>query len=277
MMTDSIIICFFQKRRNWEPNCDARIKSSRDYSMLKRIANLLNILSEKYQYRLCNSDIFLYRDCFETVRELLKFIKPINVCDIGAHTGNWSFVMRALNPALRHLVIFEPQRKYHKKLEEMSFDGVEKRVYGCGVSDKEGALVVKGGTSSASFLDAAISQTVYFPQSFNVEEEQVEVRILDKIYGEDKLPYPDVIKLDVQGYELNVLKGATNILSKAKYLVIELSFREFYKGQPPLWELLRHLEQSSYVMVSHGYELRSGKYPSELLQMDGIFMNTLEK
>lgn len=98
--------------------------------------------------------------------------------------------------------------------------------------------------------------------------------MLDDVYARDNLEYPDLIKMDVQGYELNVLRGARNVLSRARCLVIELCLRDFYQGQPPLWELWQFLDEQRYVMVDHGYELRARTSPCELLQFDAVFMNT---
>lgn len=240
---------------------------------LKALANRLVSTSEKIEFRGCNSKIFTYRDCFETVRALTEFVKPESLCDIGANAGNWSYVMHQMSPHLKHVVFFEPQKKMQDKLNSLELAGVEKVIYPYGLGEEERHLTIKGGTASASFLDVGPTQLHYFPGSVVNVSEEVEIKVLDQIYSQDKLPFPDVIKLDVQGYELNVLKGAINVLSKTKYLVVELSFREFYTGQPSLWELLKFLEENRYVMVGHGYEWWSSKKPLELLQIDGIFEN----
>ena len=57
-------------------------------------------------------------------------------------------------------------------------------------------------------------------------------RSLDSIVLEKNYPYPDLIKIDVQGAELDVLKGATNVLSNAKVLIVELQNVEYNKGAP---------------------------------------------
>jgi hypothetical protein len=101
----------------------------------------------------------------------------------------------------------------------------------------------------------------------------VEIQLLDEIYAQDNLPTPDLIKLDVQGFELNVLKGGINTLRKTKYLVIELSFRQFYKNQPSIWEIFKFLQENNFIMIGKGFEWISPKQPSEILQMDAIFMN----
>ena len=220
-----------------------------------------------------DKEIFKYTDCLATARAINKYHPPIRLCDIGANTGHWSYVMHQLNPQLVDVVMFEPQAKLIPGLLELTLPGVGKHIYQCALGDSKQMLTLAGGTASASLFEAGNNQHHFFPGSTNQDSELVEVRILDEVYKNDGLAYPDVIKMDVQGYELNVLKGARNVLAHARYLVIELSLREFYKGQPPLWELWRYLDEEQYVMVDHGYELRSPLAPHELLQFDAIFMN----
>jgi FkbM family methyltransferase len=243
-------------------------------SLLKFASRSFSNFAERLEFREANSDIFVYRDCLETIRVLTEFIKPEYLCDIGAHSGDWTYVMSQINRELRHAVLVEPQSKCVNKLNALHMPGIQKVIYGCGLGEKNEMMTIKGGTASASFLEAAPSQTSYFPGSINAEAEEVPVRILDEVYAKDGLRYPDVMKLDVQGYELNVLRGALTVLSRTKYLVVELSFRNFYKGQPQLWEVLKFLEENHFMMVAHGYEWKDNRKPHEILQLDGIFMNT---
>ena len=181
--------------------------------------------------------------------------------------------MHQLNPRMESVVMFEPQAKLISNLQSRQLIGVKKEIFQCALGDSEHQLMLIGGTASASLYEAAQIQHHYFPGSTHKESELVEVKVLDDVYRDKGLEHPDLIKMDVQGYELNVLRGARNVLANARYLVIELSLRDFYKGQPPLWELWRFLDGEQYVMVDHGYELRSVTSPFELLQFDAIFMN----
>jgi len=220
-----------------------------------------------------DDEISKYTDCLATVQAINKYFKATRLCDIGAHKGHWSFVMHRLNPDLKSVVMFEPQAKLIDNLKSRQLDGVKTKIYQCALGDSEGQLTLQGGTASASLYKSASNQHHYFPGSVNQEAELVEVKVLDDVYKADDLEYPDLIKMDVQGYELKVLKGASAVLANARYLVIELGLREFYKGQPQLWELWRFLDEEGYVMVDHGFELRSYTAPNELLQFDAIFMN----
>lgn len=236
-------------------------------------------LSKKIQYSKYQPRIFQHMDCFDTIETLLTFIQPKYLCDIGANVGNWTYVLEQVNPQLEHVVLFEPQAKYQEQLRELSLLGVTKVIYQCGLGEKRGHFPIKGGTGAASFLDSDDANSFYYPNTLTDRQEEVEICVLDDVYTKDNLPIPDVIKLDVQGYELNVLKGGTGVLRQSKYLAIELSFRSFYKCQPCLWEIFKFLHENGFVMVGRGHEsweskFWSPKYPKELLQMDAIFMNT---
>jgi len=225
--------------------------------------------------RLGNIDknVFQFKDCLVTAQAVSKFLCAKRLCDIGANKGQWTYVFHQLNPQLDEVVMFEPQSLFAQDLQKLELHMTKKRIFQYALGEQEQKLSISGGTASASLLEASANQHHYFPDSIKQESESVEVRLLDEVYRSNGLHYPDLIKMDVQGYELNALKGAIDLLAHASYLVIELSLREFYRGQPPLWELLRFLDEHQYVMVDHGYMLRSGTPPHELLQLDAIFAN----
>lgn len=240
---------------------------------LKAARKVYRIYKESRFKEIHASDIEKYKDCFETITTLLEIYQPKYLCDIGANKGNWTYVMNQMNPHLKHVVCFEPQKEPFKNLENLTLPGVEKVLYNCGLGEQEDMLTIQGGTASASFLNPSL-QNNYFPGSLVDTQETAQIKILDKIYAEDSIPYPDLIKVDVQGFELNVLKGARNVLAQAKILVLELSFQEFYSEQPPLWSLFKFLEENNYQLIGRGYEWRYRKNQTILLQMDGIFANT---
>jgi FkbM family methyltransferase len=243
--------------------------------LIKKTSRRLLFFSRTMEYLNTDKQVFQYRDCFETIDVLIKLIKPQYLCDIGSNTGKWAYTLHQLNPELKHVVFFEPQSKLQEQLHSLSLPGVSKVIYPYGLGDKREKLFIKGGTPSASFLEATKLQSDYYPNSIIDENEEVEIKILDEVYYQNSLPMPDVIKIDVQGFELKVLQGAIQVLSQAKYLVVELSFCQFYQDQPHLWELLKFLQQNHYEMVNRGYEWRKNYSDSgQLLQIDGIFMNT---
>jgi hypothetical protein len=109
------------------------------------------------------------------------------------------------------------------------------------------------------------------PDSVYIDSEEIYINKLDNIWktflkNEDNI----FIKIDVQGYELKVLKGAINILSKIKGMKIELSLVPLYEGQLLFPEMLDYITNLGFELwdISPGFrDKQSGK----LLQFDGIF------
>lgn len=251
----------------------------RDNRQLSFVVRLLRLISrraaffaDKVRYFRCNSDIFQYSDCLETVKVLTKYIYPKIVWDIGANKGQWSYVLSQIVD-LEQAVLFEPQSGLHRKLEGLDLGGTQKSIFKCALGESQGEMKLSGGSPSASLLDASSNQHEFFPGSFHDESEIVSIKRLDDIYQQNDLLAPDLIKIDVQGYELNVLRSGIEVLSETKFLVVELSFRDFYIGQPPLWKLIKFLDEQGFVLVDYGYALRAKSHPEEILQIDGIFMN----
>jgi FkbM family methyltransferase len=224
-------------------------------------------LGKKYR------DVSRYKDCFVTIDSLLNLHQPEILCDIGANSGSWTYVVSQLDTKLKEVTLFEPQEKYFRQLEKMPMKQIKKNLFNFGLGNKNEKLFITGGTASASFLAANDNQNRYFPKSLLEDKQLSRVMCLDDVYSKYKLSYPDTIKIDVQGFELKVLKGAKKVLSKAEYLVIELSLRNFYSGQPKLHEILEFLDDNHYFMVGRGYEWVSSDKKHEILQFDGIFHN----
>jgi FkbM family methyltransferase len=211
-------------------------------------------------------------DSFVTIQRLLKFYEPKILYDIGSNEGMWAETLAELDPRLEEIVFFEPQSKYQEQLKDFKPAHIRRRVFQAGLSDENTELEITGGSASASFLP--VDETYAFKADVKQESEKVTVYRLDDMVGIHNLPVPDVIKIDVQGYEYRVLKGALQTLAKTKFLVLELSFDEFYKGQEPLSMILALLEQHHFILVDTGFEWRKDyKANNRLLQVDGIFAN----
>jgi FkbM family methyltransferase len=243
---------------------------------MKRILNKINriiiYLTEILEIGFKNRKLIELSDCYITITKFLKYHKPITMYDIGANSGEWSRVMCKLNRDIKTVVFFEPQKKYCKILEEENFlPNINKIIYNFALGDKNTTTEIKGGTASASILDAK-DQNTFFPNSLSKSNETIAIKKLDDIFLVDKLQFPDTIKIDVQGYELFVLRGAEKIIKNIKYIIIELSFREFYSEQPKLSEIINFLEENNFILIDFGYTWRDIN-TNRIIQLDAFFMN----
>jgi len=82
---------------------------------------------------------------------------------------------------------------------------------------------------------------------------------------------PDLIKIDVQGYELEVLKGGVETLAKAQAVVVELSLLEINKGCPLLDEALSFMRSHRFVSYDI-VELHRRPLDGAMNQVDVLFV-----
>lgn len=73
---------------------------------------------------------------------------------------------------------------------------------------------------------------------------------LDTVVRRNRWPMPDLIKIDVQGAELDILRGASDCLRVAQNLLIECQFTDYNQGAPKVWETLEYLEGQGFELVA---------------------------
>jgi FkbM family methyltransferase len=117
-------------------------------------------------------------------------------------------------------------------------------------------LHVSGRDDSSSLLAMAERQTQLYPETAVVGEQAVEVDTLDAMFATLDLPGPVLLKLDVQGYELSALKGATALLERVDTVLTEASFVPFYEGQALFDEVHAWL-------IDAGFRLAGGAMSAE--------------
>jgi FkbM family methyltransferase len=82
------------------------------------------------------------------------------------------------------------------------------------------------------------------------ETKTYNMRTLDSVVREKGFPLPDLIKMDVQGAELSILKGAKTCLTACSDLILELQNVEYNKGAPLKEEVIAYVESLGFKMIS---------------------------
>jgi len=159
--------------------------------------------------------------------ELLEIAKPLGIgeiYDIGANVGSWTLLAKAVNPDAR-IHAFEPLATHADRFERRIAEirGAQLHRVALGRDNVTARMRVTNHSDSSSLLPVADAGRAHFGLA-EVGQTITTVRRLDDYRAERALPLPDLIKLDVQGYELEVLAGGVGTLESAKAIIVEASF-----------------------------------------------------
>lgn len=191
------------------------------------------------------------------------------VIDVGANRGQFALIARHRWPDAR-LICFEPLSKpvavLHRLLGE--YAGVEIVQAAASAGAGTATIHVSRRDDSSSLLPITKHQSATFPGTEEIATEEVRTTSLDDYLG-GEIARPVLLKLDVQGFELEVLRGAEGTLSSIDFVLVECSFQEFYTSQATADDVVRFLHR-------HGFSLLTGTAPSVdrhgvVVQLDFIF------
>lgn len=208
--------------------------------------------------------------------KLPSFLRSFGVdlfFDVGANAGQFARELLAAGYEGR-IVSFEPVSAAYARLIETSSDSsrwVAEMRCALGAADGSATINVAGNLESSSMLDMLDRHVRSAPASRYVGTETVDVRTLDGLGAKYiATAQATFLKIDVQGFEDQVLRGAAQLLPKIAGVQIEMSLVPLYDGERDIeWWLQR--------MRTLGFELwwiRPGftdRDSGRALQMDGIF------
>jgi FkbM family methyltransferase len=176
-------------------------------------------------------------------------IIPKVVYDIGACVLHWHReAVKIWNDSA--YFIFEA-------MDETAFLYEEKKLsYHCGVlTDRDNKIVdFYQNTEHPGGNSYYLENSVVNPEArdyFNESHRRKKVGMkLDSIVKQKSLPLPNLIKMDIQGAELDVLKGAEMCLEHANDLILELQHTEYNKGAPASDIVILYLKEKGFELVS---------------------------
>jgi FkbM family methyltransferase len=163
---------------------------------------------------------------------LLRGMDVRTVVDVGANKGQFALLALELFPQAR-VHAFEPLTEPFARLSAWS--GGETRLIRRRLALAEAAetrmMHVSAQADSSSLRAITGRQVAQFPGTHEVGLEEVAAERLDLVLSPADLVPPALLKIDVQGGELDVLRGATDLLACFTWIYVECSFIEFYEGQ----------------------------------------------
>ncbi len=167
--------------------------------------------------------------------------EPGTVYDIGAYRGGWTRLASEVFRAAQ-FILFEANADHAAALE------------GCGQQHIIAALGAADGGERAFHVPRAgdvtgaslyVENTGHYAAP-NLEVRWVETVRLDTLAARERLPLPDLVKIDVQGAELDVLAGAGETLRGAQALIVEVSLVDYNRNAPLIADVIAALDRAGF-------------------------------
>jgi FkbM family methyltransferase len=155
----------------------------------------------------------------------------------------------------------QPYKNIH--LIEKAVSEVNGKIKFYQIDQEKTVTTWKDGNPGASSLFPSSGK--YPIEKYVQNEIQVEVISLKNFIESYKINHIDLLWMDIQGAELNALKGLGEYIEKVKIIHLELEFFEIYKNQPLFWEVKSFLNKNGFYLI--------GFTSFEKYACDGIFIN----
>lgn len=201
----------------------------------------------------------------QTVLEVVHGHPADAVIDVGANNGDTcvEWLKRFPNATVFG---FEPQVEYAPIINEKTRRWKDRFVlFQVAASSEPGETtfhVHSDHPSSSSLLPATATAVALMPFTGRTNEISVRTDTLDRVLSNHGRRFTEaVLKLDVQGHELSVLRGATETLKAVRFVVAEVNLQPLYEGQPSFSDLNELLARRGFrfVGVAEQFHLPNGR------------------
>lgn len=204
----------------------------------------------------------MYRNCEFVIRELLEKNYPVDVVyDIGANTGVWTQQWKKILPK-SEFVLFEgnPQNKVSgEKFYNVLLSSENDREVDFFLPDSS-----KSSNTGCSYYK---ERSLFYQEGKSIK---LKTKTLDALVIEEGLALPDFMKLDTQGSEVDILRGATETLKSCKVVLTEMPIMPYNEGAPKFSEYIDVLRDNNF--IPSGVDRLAVKKQGIFNQIDVVFV-----
>jgi FkbM family methyltransferase len=195
--------------------------------MRRKLKQIFNTAANAFGVR-CVSVEWGPRGFLESLRQVRRAgVVPRQIVDVGAFTGTWTEECLTVFPDADYFLI-DPLTENEPSLRALSQRKPNVHYWIGALGSQPGTLEMNVHADQSSFLESA----------YVGEKRKVEIKTLDQLLHERLIKSPDFIKADVQGYELEVLRGGRECLALAEMVLLEVSYRRAYQNCPLAHEVI---------------------------------------
>ena len=210
---------------------------------------------------------FFVSPSYEHLKIIKQFTKINTFIDVGANKGQFSLLINSLFPK-KYILAFEPIRSEYLIYKKIFKNDKSVKIFNVGLGSKAETkqLYLTKTRDSSSFLKPTKTINNLFRNTNIVSAEIVKIKKLSSFLP--RLKKPIFLKIDVQGYELEVLRGAD--LNQIEYIYLEGSYIKLYENQPLIKDIVKYLSKKNLKLTA---EYNLIKKNNKKIQADFLFKN----
>ena len=233
----------------------------------------LQFLVSLFGYNIIKSSNFykINRTLDQAIKSIIKKKNPI-IFDVGAHEGESIDRFKNLfqNPIIHS---FEPQSKIFEKLMNKKNDkDLVLNNFALGSKEGNQEIFVNSNTAASSYLNID-NKDKFFKSLKTIQKEQTRIDTFDNYFNKIKVNYIDLVKIDVQGLEEEVLKGAHKSLNKVLLIEIEIVFVNLYEKHSSFYQIENILKNYDFELYSLS-SISLNKQNDRIRNLDALYYNT---
>lgn len=191
-----------------------------------------------------------------------KNFYPASVLDIGAYEGYWTIDLLEVFPMARVMMVEAQKNKapFLKSIKER-YPNVDYAI----------TLLSSESGVTRSFEENETASHIVSKEDVGVQYRKMQTQTLDELLISKQFPLPDFLKLDVQGHEMEVLKGAGKSLSHATICLLEISLLNLGDDGPLLTDMIAFMDQKGFQAYDISHFMRR-PFDKALYQVDMFFV-----
>lgn len=194
------------------------------------------------------------------------------ILDVGANTGQFARAAHTVFPNAR-IYSFEPLPECVAAMRQRMKTIPRFQAFASAIGDQDGVVTIHQSASSpsSSILPMSAQHTEAFPWTGVAAVVEVELHTIDHFLPQLDLTGNVLLKIDVQGFSQQVLRGAPKTLDLVQVVLIETSFIQLYEGEASFDDIYNHMRTAGFQFagfLDHLEHPQTGR----ILQGDAIFV-----
>lgn len=192
-----------------------------------------------------------HKDYLIKMRDEMKYTPKV-AYDIGACVLHWTNSAKQIWPDTEY-VAFEAMDE-----TKFIYEGSNIKHFNGVLSDTDGKIVdfyqnLEWFGGNSYYKENSVYSygvDIIFNESHIIKKP---THMLDSVVKANNFPAPDLIKIDVQGAELDVLRGAEKTLESCQHIIVELQHKEYNKGAPHFSKVVEYLDSRGFALIGNRF------------------------